>query len=147
MHEANIEMVNRENVIDETEKHAIIFLQIETAMYFAENIVAALITLIDAGKDQCDSLIKVVDFNKDSKPRYMGIEMNTKKDACESINAINKGRGMLISIFKSGIFPLAPVKGTKRPSDSAAHLKVSTAKDSNSTCKSKYNYHIWAYTK
>ena len=79
MHEANIEMVNRENVIDETEKHAIIFLQIETAMYFAENIVAALITLIDAGKDQCDSLIKVVDFNKDLKPRHIGIEMNTKK--------------------------------------------------------------------
>ena len=142
MHEANIEMVNRENLTDETEKHAKNFLQFETIIYFAENIVAALITLIDAGKDQCDSLIKVVDFNKDSKPRHIGIEMNTKKGASESINAINKGRGMVTSIFKSGMFPLAPVKGTKRPLDSAAHLKVSTPKDSNSTCKSKSNYHI-----
>ena len=79
MHEANIEMVNRENVIDETEKHAIIFLQIETAMYFAENIVAALITLIDAGKDQCDSLIKVVDFKPRLKTKIHGDRNEYKK--------------------------------------------------------------------
>ena len=47
-------------------------------MHFAINIVAILIILIDAAEDQSDSSIEIVDFNKDTKPRHIGREKNTK---------------------------------------------------------------------
>ena len=48
-------------------------------MHFAINIVVVLITLIDAAEDQSDSSIAIVYFNKDTKPRHIGREKNTKK--------------------------------------------------------------------
>ena len=39
-----------------------------------------------------------------------------KRDKLENLKAIYEGGEMVLNAFKSGIFPLPPIKGTGRPS-------------------------------
>ena len=70
------------------------------------------ITLDNADEDQRNSLIEIVEFNKDTKQKV----------------ELYEGREMVINVFKCEIFPLAPIEGTGHPSDLGSGLKVLTTK-------------------
>ena len=47
-------------------------------------------------------MIEIVDLNKDTNPRHL--ERKNKKSTYESINPLYESRGMVLNVFKSGIF-------------------------------------------
>ena len=62
-------MVNRENLINETKNYTSSFNKFKTKRYFAKNIYNGKSILNDANEDQSNSLVEIMNFKKQIRPR------------------------------------------------------------------------------
>ena len=63
------------------------------------------ITLVNADNEQDSLLLKIVAFNKETKPRSFS-EKKQERDTLDSVNGLYEGRKVVLNAFTSGIFSL-----------------------------------------
>ena len=96
-------MVNNKYLIFETNKYLYKIEWFEIIILFAKNIFGGKIILNNTDADKSNLLIKILEFKKNTKTK----ELNKKqsKNTLKSLNALYKGREMVLNDFKSGILP------------------------------------------
>ena len=107
-------MVNRENLCYEGEKNKYNLQQFDIIKSFARKNLINVISFEEAGENQVELLIPIIDFKKSTKPKNLK-KTNIKKNTLKSVSSLFDGREVGLHGFKSGIFPIRQIVGLGCP--------------------------------
>ena len=101
--------MKRKDLKFETNRYIFDFQQFETIRSFGDCIYNGKINIKEAEMKQTDLLENIINFNK-SRPRTKK-EKDKKQNTFDSINALCEGRELILTVFRSGIFPIKETQG------------------------------------